>query len=154
MTGFSCRASTVALALGLVVAISLAAPGAAQAGTATLKRSTANLLLFPFDFALSPFVATRATYNNWRSSDDTRGVKYAYPVFGVPWMISVNLGASVLRGLAGALELLPGIVLLPFDTDMAPLYDLSENNPALYDSGEDSPWRLRVGVDYVSPSEL
>lgn len=154
MVGFSRRAATAALALGLVAPIALVAPEAAHATTATIKRSATNLLLFPLDFALSPYVATRATYSNWKSSDDTKAVKYAYPVFGVPWMISVNMGASILRGLAGALELLPGLVLIPFKADMNPLYDLSEDNPALYDSGEESVVRVRFGVDYVSPSEL
>ena len=148
------RACFAVVVLGLVASIVAAAPEPASATTATIKRSAANLLLFPLDFALSPYVATKATYVSWKSSDDTKAVKYVYPVFGVPWMIAVNLGASCLRGLAGALELLPGLALIPFDADLDPIYDLSEDNPALYDSGEESAMRIKFGVDYVSPSEL
>jgi hypothetical protein len=43
----------------------------------------------------------------------------AYPLPGVAWAVSVNMGASVLRGVAGALEFLPGLVLIPFDADAA-----------------------------------
>jgi hypothetical protein len=152
--GLARRASSTALAFGVAAAIAAAAPEPARATTATIERSAANLLLFPLDVALSPYVATKATYVGWKSSNDTKAVKYFYPVFGVPWMISVNVGASCLRGLAGALELLPGLVLIPFKADLDPIFDLSEDNPSLYDSGEESPIRIKFGVDYVSPSEL
>jgi hypothetical protein len=153
-TGRARRLVSVVLVLGLAAVFTAAAPDPAHATTATIKRSVGNLLLFPLDFVLSPFVATKAVYSSWRSSDDTPGVKYGYAVFGPPWAVSINMGASLLRGVAGALELLPGLVLIPFDADMEPLYDLSENNPALVDTGEESPMRLRFGIDYFSPSEI
>lgn len=148
------RLRFAALASVLALPLVAAAPGDALATTKTIKRSLQNLLLFPVDFALSPYVATRAVYSSWRSSDDTDAVKIAYPLPGVAWAISVNMGASMLRGVAGALEFLPGLVLIPFDNDLAPLYDLAENNNAVFDSGEGGPARVRLGVDYVSPSEF
>lgn len=148
------RLRLAALATALALPLSAVAPGDASATTATIKRSVQNLLFFPVDFALSPYVATRTVYNQWRSSDDTDAVKIAYPLPGVAWAVSVNMGASVLRGVAGALEFLPGLVLIPFDTDMEPLYDLAENNNALWDSGEEGFARARIGVDYVAPSEF
>jgi hypothetical protein len=141
------------LAAALATALVGVAPGSAHATTATIKRSVQNLAFFPIDFVLSPYVATRAVYRNWRSSDDTPAVKIVYPIPGVAWAISVNMGASVIRGIAGALEFLPGLVLIPFKSDMAPLYDLAENNAAVYDSGEDHAFRVKIGVDYVSPAE-
>jgi hypothetical protein len=154
VTGHSrCRNSAVCVTL-IAAALVVGSPTPAQATTATLKRSLQNLLLFPVDFILSPYVATRATYNNWRASDDTDAVKIAYALPAVPWAVSVNMGASMMRGLAGALELFPGIVLVPFEADMEPLYDLSEQNAALYDSGEEGAVRVRLGVDYISPSEF
>lgn len=148
------RLRLVALAAVLAVPLVAAAPNEAGATTATIKRSVQNLLLFPLDFALSPYVATRTVYNQWRSSDDTDAVKIAYPLPGVAWAVSVNMGASVLRGVAGALEFLPGLVLIPFDSDMQPLFDLAQNNNALWDSGEEAPLRARIGVDYLAPSEF
>jgi hypothetical protein len=154
VTGLARRPKSVLLAVALVAALTALAPSPARATTATIKRSMQNLLLFPVDFALSPYVATRAVYTSWRNSDDTDAVKVAYPLPGVAWAISVNMGASVMRGLAGALEFLPGLVLIPFDADLQPLYDLSENNAALWDSEEALPMRVRLGVDYVSPAEF
>jgi hypothetical protein len=151
--GFVRRLRLAVLASALALPLVAAAPGAAHATTATLKRSVQNLLFFPFDLALSPYVATRTVYNQWNSSNDTDAVRIAYPIPGVAWAISVNMGASMIRGVAGALELLPGIVLIPFDTDMTPLYDLADRNNAVFDSGEEGFARVRVGVDYVGPAD-
>lgn len=152
--GFARRLRLALLASALTLPLVAVAPGAAYATTATLKRSVQNLLFFPVDFALSPYVATRTVYNQWQTSGDTDAVRIAYPIPGVAWAVSVNMGASVLRGVAGALELLPGIVLIPFDTDLAPLYDLAEKNNAVFDSGEEGFARMRIGIDYVGPSEF
>lgn len=157
MPGFVRPLRLAAFALVLALPLLAVAPGAAHATTTTIKRSLQNLFLFPVDFALSPYVATKTVYTQWRASDDTDAVKIAYPLPGVAWAVSVNMGASVLRGVAGALEFLPGLVLIPFDTDMQPLFDLSENNNALWDSGEEGlngVARLRLGVDYIAPSEF
>ena len=141
-----------ALLTGVVAALVASAPGESQAGVKTLTRSTQNILFGPFDFALSPVVATKAVYTNWRASDDSIGVKIAYPVFGVVWAMSVNAGASAIRVLAGLLEFVPGLVLLPFKADMNPIYDLPENNQALVDTGSPA-FKVRFGVDYVSPPQ-
>lgn len=148
------RLRLAVLASALAIPLLAVAPGAAHATTATLKRSVQNLLFFPVDMALSPYVATRTVYNQWSSSGDTDAVKIAYPLPGVAWAISVNMGAAMLRGVAGALELLPGIVLIPFDQDLTPLYDLAENNSAVFDSGEEGFARVRIGIDYIGPSEF
>jgi len=149
VVGFARRLASV---VGVVAALVAGAPGDSQAGAKTLTRSTQNILFFPLDFALSPYVATKAVYTNWRASDDSIGVKIAYPIFGVVWGVSVNIGASAIRGLAGLLELVPGIVLLPFKADMNPIYDLPEQNQALVDTGSDA-FKVRFGVDYISPAQ-
>jgi hypothetical protein len=153
VTGIARRLRLTVLAFALALPLVAIAPGSAHATTKTIKRSIQNLLLFPVDFALSPYVATKAVYNNWRGSNDTDAVKIAYPIPGVAWAVSVNMGASMMRGVAGALEFLPGLVLIPFDADLTPLYDLAENNNALFDSGEERFMRARLGLDYVSPAD-
>ena len=141
-----------ALGAGLIASLVAAGPDDALAGTKTLRRSAQNILFFPLDMVLSPFVATKAVYTNWKASDDTPAVKIAYPVFGVIWAVGVNIGASGIRGLAGLLELAPGLVLIPFKADMSPIYDLPESNQALVDTGSDA-FKVRFGVDYVSPAQ-
>jgi len=136
----------------LVAVLVGVAPGVSHAGAKTLTRATQNLLFFPFDIVLSPFVATKITWDSWRSSEDTKAVKYGYALFAPIWSISIELGASAIRGVAGALELLPGLALLPFDAEMNPLYDLPENQPAWVDTGIDK-FKVRFGVDYIKAAE-
>ena len=52
----------------------------------------------------------------------------------------------------GAIELLPGIALLPFDGEMSAIYDLPETQPAWVDVGAEAPFRMKFGVDYLSAS--
>jgi hypothetical protein len=136
----------------LVALLVAAVPGESHAGAKTLARATQNLLFFPFDLALSPFVATKTTYEHWKSSDDTKAVKYGYALFAPIWSFGVEAGASVIRGVAGMLELLPGIALLPFDGEMNPIYDLPETQPAWVDTGSDA-FKVKFGVDYLGAAE-
>ena len=148
MIRFARRFASLTFLVALLVA---AAPGVSHAGTKTLARSVQNLIFFPFDLALSPFVATKTTYENWRASDDTKAVKYGYALFAPFWSFGVEAGASVIRGVAGMLELLPGIVLLPFDAQMNAIYDLPETQPAWVDVGSDA-FRMKFGVNYLAAS--
>ena len=43
----------------------------------------------------------------------------------------VNVGAGALRTVTGVLEFVPGLVLLPFDADIDPLFDPVYNAPSL-----------------------
>lgn len=128
--------------------IGLAMP--AQAGTATLRRSIQNIVFAPFDLVLSPVVGVQSVRKGLRDEDDSRGVVIAYTVPGVFWQTGVQAGTSVLREVAGLLELLPGIFLLPFETELDPIFDLPEQREALLDY-EIPAFRVRAGVDYVSP---
>jgi hypothetical protein len=145
---FARRFISLAFLVALLVS---AAPGISHAGAKTLARSVQNLLFFPFDLALSPFVATKITYEKWKESSDTKAVKYGYALFAPIWSFGVQAGASVIRGVAGMLELLPGIALLPFDGEMNAIYDLPETQPAWVDVGSDA-FRMKFGVDYLSAS--
>jgi hypothetical protein len=133
----------------LVALLVAAAPGVSHAGAKTLARSVQNLLFFPFDLALSPFVATKTTYEKWKDSSDTKAVKYGYALFAPIWNFGVEAGASVIRGVAGMIELLPGIALLPFDGEMNAIYDLPESQPAWVDVGSDA-FRMKFGINYLA----
>ena len=149
MIRFARRIVSLTFLVALLVA---AVPSESHAGAKTLARSVQNLLFFPFDLALSPFVATKTTYENWKNSDDTKAVKYGYMLFAPIWGFGVEAGASVIRGVAGMLELLPGIALLPFDGEMSPLYDLPETQPAWVDVGGEA-FKMKFGVDYLSAAQ-
>jgi hypothetical protein len=140
------RAFVVALlALGL-----LALPAApAAASPKTLKRSVENLTQFPLDVAASPVVAVYTIQRNMREIGDSLAVRIFYPLPGFAWNTMVQIGAGVLRGVSGALEFVPGIVLLPFETDMTPLFDPSLDNDALVD-WQNGYYDVKFGVDYTT----
>lgn len=140
------------LVLTALLALALAgAPGPASASSATLKRSFQNIVFAPFDFVLTPVVATRSWWTNWNEVDDSPGVHYAYAAPGLVWMSSLQLGTSVIRLVAGGIELVPGLVLLPFETDLEPTFNLPEENAALVDT-ELAGFAIRFGVNYTSSS--
>jgi hypothetical protein len=142
------RARLVAAVAGAALLLFAALPAAAT--PATLKRSVENLTLWPFDVALSPVTAGYSIYRNMRDIDDSLGVRIAYPVPGYAWNVMVQVGAGVLRGVTGCLELVPGLILVPFSADMDPLYDPVEENSALVNY--DTPvYRVKFGVDYTTP---
>jgi hypothetical protein len=128
----------------------LCAVGVAPAGAspATLQRAVQNIVFAPLDLALSPLVATGAVIQNLGRTDDSRAVRVLYFLPGVAWNTGVQGFASVVREIAGVLELLPGIVLLPFARDLPPLFAPAERSPAWIDF-ETPALRVKVGVDYT-----
>lgn len=139
------RLAAFVLAGGL--ALSVAAPAAAS--PETLKRSVGNLLMFPFDVATAPIVAGTTVYRNLNDIDDSTAVRVFYPIPGYVWTTAVQIGAGVLRGVTGALELVPGLILLPFETDLGPLFDPSIDNEALVNL-ETPVIDIKFGVDYTT----
>jgi hypothetical protein len=155
------RSRVVAL-FALVGGIALLAPASAQASPETLRRSIGNIVQSPLDVVLAPVVAGRTLVTNLRDIDDTTAVQVFYAVPGYFWLTGVQVGSAVLRGVAGGLELLPGIFLLPFETDIDPLFDPADRGAALVEY--ENPlmdneiaqwfpmvtWNVRFGVTYTS----
>jgi hypothetical protein len=137
---------SLALALGLVVG----AASPAQADGTVLKRALSNIVCAPIDLALAPAVAGTTMVHNLQNVGDSQAVRYFYPPFGLLWLTGVQAGASVLRAIAGGLEVLPGIVLLPFDAEMQPLFGPAEKGNAWVDH-DIPPIHFKVGIDYTTP---
>lgn len=138
------RGLAAAAAAALLVAV--AAP--ASATPATLKRSVQNLTQWPLDIALAPYTSGKAIAENLNAQGDTTAVKIAYPVPGYVWNLFVNVGASVLRGVTGVIEFVPGLILLPLDAELRPLFDPAEASPAVVD-WQNPVYDLRFGVSYT-----
>jgi hypothetical protein len=133
------------LALGL-----LALPVApAAASPKTLKRSIENLTQWPLDVATAPIVSAYTIQRNMRDIGDSTAVRIFYPLPGFAWNTMVQIGAGVLRGVAGVLEFGPGIVLLPFEADLDPLFDPSLDNDALVD-WQNGIYDVKFAVDYTT----
>jgi len=137
---------SLALALGLVAG----AASPAQAGGAVLKRAFSNIVCAPFDLVLSPAVAGTTMVHNLQNVGDSKAVRYFYPPFGYLWLTGVQMGGSVLRGISGAIELLPGLALLPFDAEMQPLFGPADKGNAYVDK-DTPPLHFKIGVDYTTP---
>ena len=108
-----------------------------------------NILFAPIDIAFSPFVAGNSIYNNMRNIDDSLGVRIAYVIPGYVWNTGLQIGAGATREVAGLLELVPGIFLLPFDLDMDPIFAPGEKANALVDI-DTPPLNIKFGIDYTS----
>ena len=153
------RLSPTLVAIALVLAIG---PSSAQASPETLRRSLGNLIQAPLDVVLAPVVAGRTLVNNLRDIDDTTAVRVVFAAPGYLWLTGVQAGAGVLRGVAGGIELIPGIFLMPFETDIDALYDPADRGAALVEY--ENPlaendilrwiplvtWNVRFGVTYTS----
>lgn len=132
--------------LVLILALLVASPAGATPDT--LRRSVGNILMAPLDFVLAPYVATKAVVNNVRDIDDTTGVRVAWFLPALVWNTGMQLGGAMLRELAGLIEFVPGLGLVPFEADMDPLYAPAERSEALVDI-ETTPLWIKFGVNYV-----
>ena len=94
-------------------------------------------------------MAGRSIYNNMRDIDDSLGVRVTYLIPGYAWNVGVQIGAGGVRMIAGLLELVPGLFLLPFEVDMTPLFAPGEKANAMVDV-ETPPLNIKFGIDYTS----
>ncbi len=135
----------------LLAAVAAVALPASQAGATleTLKRSVTNMTLWPLDLVASPVTSGQRVVTNLRDIEDTTAVRVVYAVPGYVFLTGLNVFASVLRGVTGALEFLPALVLVFMDADMGPLFDPVENNAALVDWQNDV-LPLKFGIDYFT----
>lgn len=139
-------------ALGAALVLTSLAAAPADASPDTLRRALGNIFQAPLDLALSPVVAGVTIRNGLRNIEDTRGVRIAYPVPGFIWNTGVQIGAACIREFTGLLELVPGIGLYFFETDLDPLYAPVERGNALFegDIGYPDPlFAYKFGIDYT-----
>ncbi len=126
----------------------LVLPAAAVASEATLQRATQNLLFAPVDLALAPLVAGQVIHDNLQHTDDPPLVRGIFVVPGLVWSTAVQTGGALIRGITGAIEWVPGLLLLPFDADLPVLFVPSEIGNAWVDV-ETPLLRMRFGIDYL-----
>ncbi len=127
----------------------LIAPLSAQASTETLARSTSNIIFAPFDIVLSPVTAALGQIGKLRDVEDTPGVQIAYAFPGYFFYTGVVMGGGLIRGVTGLIQFIPGVVLLPFETDLDPLMDPVDDATALFEYDFEY-YPIRFGLDYTS----
>lgn len=131
-----------------VVALIVTTAGPAAASPETLKRSMSNIIGGPFDIVLSPVTAASSVYRNLNDIDDSLGVRIAYFLPGFVWNTGLNIGSGAIRVFAGVLELIPGIILLPFQTDIDAIFAPGEKGNALIDY-DTPPLNIKWGIYYM-----
>ena len=130
------------------LALALAAAAPASASPETLKRSIGNILFGPFDMVFAPVVSSRLVYHNLQDIGDSMWVRVAYAVPGVIWNTTTHAGCGVIRTMTGIIELVPGIGLFFFKTDLDPLFSPADKQDALVDV--DTPvLDIKFGIQYV-----
>jgi len=130
------------------LALLLAAP--ASASTETFKRAVENIVLSPLDLVLAAPVAGYTVVTGLQDIDDSLGVRIAYPLPGFVWNTGVNIGAAALRCVAGLIEIIPGIFLLPFEADLDPLYAPVDRADAFVDY-DTRFFYFKFGIFYTAP---
>ena len=122
----------------------------ALASTETLKRSISNITQAPLDLVLTPMVALISVIEGMREQDDPVAVRVAFFMPGYIWNAGVNVGASFIRFVTGGLELIPGVLLLPFEADLDPLFSPVYGAAALFEMDTPCCIDVKFGIDYTA----
>jgi len=139
----------------LAIAIVALATGPARAGgrTDTLRRGVANVLLGPFDVALSPVVTAKGLYENASGAGYSVPATVALELIGGPgWFLPVTATTGIFRIMSGFGEIPLGLVLLVSKsfTSWEPdaLFETA-GKPALV-SFPNAPIPIAFGVNYLA----
>jgi hypothetical protein len=144
----------------------LLAPTRAAASPETLRRAFGNIVNGPLDMLLSPVTGMLTLATNIADIDDSAAVRVVYALPGWVWLTGLNFGSGGIRTITGALEVIPGVLLYPFETDIDPLFDPVDDAMALVDidnplADTENPWlvynpvytllsiRVKFGIDYT-----
>ncbi len=148
------RAGWHAIAI-LLFAVATLEPrvGHADDRTVTLRRAVGNVLLGPFDVALSPAVTAKGLYENATEANYSPGAIAALELLGgAGWYFPVTAGTSALRILAGFLEMPVGAILLVSKSFTAwepdPFFQVVDK-PAIV-SFPNAPIPIVFGVNYLA----
>ena len=135
----------------LVAAIALSGtPAPAEATPQTILRGLGNVALAPLDAALAPVSTFIGLRQNLQDIDDSRGVRLFYPVPAFFYAVGLQLGCASIRSISGAMEVAVGVLVLPFDTDLDPLFDPVDDADALVEIDIDyMDYPLRFGINYT-----
>lgn len=136
----------------LFMVAALAAPGAALASPDTLRMALANLLEGPVDVAVAPVVAGRTIVHNAGEVGLAPVGPVAYGVLGSVGLTALQAAWGAARTVSGAVLLLPGLALFPFEeADLPAEADVFGRGDALAvwhnPLAEDPPW-----LKYVLPA--
>ncbi len=129
-------------------ALATATPRTAAADATQLCRGFTSVVLAPSDVLLGPFISARDTYGALAVPGEPYKVWISY-LPSYPFFLGIQTGGAVLRVVAGAFEILPGLVGLFSEESAPPLFRQQDEARQIF-SGELGPCPLRVGSSYWS----
>jgi len=136
---------------GAVAVLGLLAAGPVEASPDTLRMALANLMEGPVDMVMAPVVAGQTVARNVDEVGPAP-VAPAYVLLGTPGLAVLQVGWGALRTVSGAVLLLPGLALFPFEREDLPEdADVFGQGEALVEAenplAKDPPW-----VKWVLPA--
>ncbi len=137
---------TALLALAFALALS-GTPRQATADSSQLCRAGMNLVLFPLDAVLGPFIVAKDEYYGLTEIDDPMALKVAGAVPGYVFLLGVQVGGAIFRAIGGVFEIIPGFVTLFREEAQPALYRSAEDAWSLY-SEQYGPCPVKVGISY------
>jgi len=150
-SGHRPSAARRAIRLGRGVACALIltfVAGTAAASPDTLRLAFEDIVMGAADVVVSPVNAGMATAANLDDVSDNGFLQGLYVVPGFLGLSFLQAGQAVLRVVVGAVEILPGLALLPFDTDLSEDFNVFRRGTLLLDLdnplGERPPWLAYV----------
>ena len=125
-------------------ALALAFATPAQASPDTLRLAFEDMTFGAVDVAASPVTAGVATAKNLDAVSDHPVLQGLYVLPGWLGLTFLQVGQGVLRAVVGAVEVLPGLALFPFDADVPEDWNVFRRGDLLVDArnplGENPAW--------------
>jgi hypothetical protein len=122
--------------------------GSASASPDTLRLAFEDILMGAADVVVSPVNAGFATAENMEHVSDNAWLQGLYVVPGFLGLAVLQAGQGALRVLVGAVEVLPGLALFPFDRDLGEGFNVFRRGELMLDArnplGENPPWLAYV----------
>ena len=141
-----CAVLTVALLVTTVAAPAAATPQ-------TILRGLGNVVLAPLDALLAPVTTLIGLRQNLANIDDSPGVRLFYPIPAFLYASTLQVGCAWIRAISGAMEVGVGLIVLPLETDIDPLFATVDDADALVEFDIDyMEYPLRFGLNYTIAS--
>jgi hypothetical protein len=145
------RRSVPTLLALFVLSSAIAAP--ASATPQTILRGLGNVVCAPLDAVLAPVSTGIGIYENLQNIDDSRAVRIFYPLPAFFYATGIQLGGAWIRLTTGLMETGVGLLVLPLETDIDPLFSVVDDATALVEIDIDyMDYPLRFGINYTNPA--
>jgi hypothetical protein len=120
-------------ALASASLVALMGVGTAQASPDTLRLAIEDMVFGVGDVVAAPVTGGIATAENMSEVSDNGFLQGAYVLPGWLGLTGLQLGQGTLRIVVGALQVVPGLVLFPFEADVPEGFNVFRQGEALVD---------------------